>query len=90
MLKFLVPAMLVQPILGSEGALGKRGLFRKKRRCLGLGIYNRPQILGLARHTSRIVPSSLLRICCLSAFKAGERLYRLMRERLGTWVQSSN
>ena len=39
--------MLVQPILSSEGALGKRGLFRKKRRCLGLGIYNRPQILGL-------------------------------------------
>lgn len=55
--------MLVQLILGSDGAFGKLGLFQKKPRCLGLGIYNRPQILGLALHTSRMgyeLPSPFL------------------------------
>lgn len=74
MLKFHVPVMLVQLIFGLDGAFGKLGLFPKEPRCLGLGIYNRPQILGLVLHTS-----SLPCICCLSSFKAGERLYRLMR-----------
>lgn len=47
LLKFHVPVMLLQLIFGSDSAFGKLGLFRKKLRCLGLGIYNRPQILGL-------------------------------------------